>query len=104
MHEGFQVVADDLRTHAGKVDGHAQAIAQAVDAANQAMPDDAYGLICQFLPAVLNELEDEAGDALKASHGGLEAIAENLRATAESYETQDADGAMRFSGIQGGMR
>ena len=57
---GFEVTTGELRTHAGNVDGHAQKLGQAVDAANQAMPDDAYGVICQFLPPLFNELEQAA--------------------------------------------
>ena len=64
---GFEVAAGDLRAYAGNVDGHAQKLGQAVDAANQAMPDDAYGVICQFLPPLFNDLEQAAGEALKAS-------------------------------------
>ncbi|HYZ09504.1 MAG TPA: type VII secretion target [Pseudonocardiaceae bacterium] len=100
---GFGVTAGDLRVHAGKVDGHAQALGQAVDAANQAMPDDAYGVICQFLPPLFNEVEQAAGEALTASQGALEVVSENLRASAESYESQDEAMGLTFRGIEGGM-
>ncbi len=101
---GFEVTTGEFRTHAGNVDGHAQKLGQAVDAANQAMPDDAYGVICQFLPPLFNELEQAAGEALKASQGGLEAISKNLRASADSYESQDDAMGLTFRGIDGGMR
>ena len=101
---GFEVAAGDLRAYAGNVDGHAQKLGQAVDAANQAMPDDAYGVICQFLPPLFNELEQAAGEALTASQGGLEAISKNLRASADSYESQDDAMGLTFRGIEGGMR
>jgi len=101
---GFEVTAGELHVHAGKVDGHAQQLGQAVDAANQAMPDDAYGVICQFLPPLFNELEQAAGEALKASQGGLEGVSKNLRASADSYESQDDAIRMGFLGIEGEMR
>lgn len=101
---GFEVTTGQLRTHAGKVDSHAQKLGQAVDAANQAMPDDAYGVICQFLPPLFNELEQAAGEALKASQVGLEAVSTNLRASVDSYESQDDAMRSTFSGIEGGMR
>ncbi len=100
---GFEVTAGDLRAHAGKVDGHAQKLGQAVDAANQAMPDDAYGVICQFLPPLFNDLEQAAGEALKASQGGLEMVSKNLRASADSYESQDDAARLTFRGIEGEM-
>ena len=74
-----------------------------MDAANQAMPDDPYGVICQFLPPLFNELEQAAGEALKASQGGLEAISKNLRASADSYESQDDAMGLTFRGIEGEM-
>jgi hypothetical protein len=100
---GFEVAAGDLRAYAGNVDGHAQKLGQAVDAANQAMPDDAYGVICQFLPPLFNDLEQAAGEALKASQGALDAVSKNLRASADSYESQDDAARLTFRGIEGEM-
>jgi len=100
---GFEVAAGDLRAYAGNVDGHAQKLGQAVDAANQAMPNDAYGVICQFLPPLFNELEQAAGEALTASQGGLEAISKKLHASADSYESQDDAARLTFRGIEGEM-
>lgn len=101
---GFEVVAGELRAHAEKVDGHAQKVNQALDAANQAMPDGVYGIICQFLPPLFNELEQTAGEALTASRGGLEETSANLRTAAERYEAQEAAAHSNFSGIESGMR
>jgi excreted virulence factor EspC (type VII ESX diderm) len=101
---GYGVTAGELRTHAGKVDGHAQQMGQAVDAANQAMPDGAYGIICQFLPPVINETEQAAHEALTASKQALEETATGLRDTADNYERQDETGTSRFRGIEGQPR
>jgi uncharacterized protein YukE len=92
----YGVTAGELRAHATKVDGHAQQLGQAVDAANQVMPDNAYGIICQFLPPLINETEQAAHEALTASQEGLEETATGLRDTADNYERQDSDGATRF--------
>jgi hypothetical protein len=89
MPDGFGVTAGELRAHAGKVDGLAERMGVAVDAANQVMPDDAYGIICQFLPPVLNPLEQDGHDALTAGQDGFGGIAENLRETADDYERRD---------------
>lgn len=71
---GFGVTAGELRTHAVKVEGHAQTLGQA------------------------------AGEALKASQGALEVVSTNLRASADSYESQDDAAGMTFRGIEGRMR
>lgn len=101
---GYGLTGGELRAHAGKVDGHAQRMGQAVDAANQAMPDGAYGIICQFLPPVINEIEQAAHEALTASQTGLEETATGLRDTADTYERQDSAASGTFRGVEGQTR
>ncbi|RZS29534.1 excreted virulence factor EspC (type VII ESX diderm) [Herbihabitans rhizosphaerae] len=101
MADGYDVTAGELNSHATKVDGHGKTIGQAVDAANQAMPDNAYGIICQFLPPVINPIEQEAHKALKASDGGLSEIAKNLRLTAEGYQRNDEAKKNTFDRLYG---
>ncbi|MBE1576966.1 type VII secretion target [Amycolatopsis roodepoortensis] len=98
---GFQVAGGDLRAHAAKAEAHGAKIGQAVDAAGQVMTDDAYGLICQFLPPLFNELEEAASAALKAAQGGLGETAENLRTAADRYESQDGVAKLKFDGFSG---
>ncbi|MDX8037102.1 type VII secretion target [Lentzea sp. BCCO 10_0856] len=97
---GFEVAPADLRAHAGKVDQHAATVGQAVDAANNAMSNDTYGVICQFLPPLFNELEQTARDALRACQQGLASTAESLRATATHYETHDNAVGEKFQGMR----
>jgi len=104
MPEGFEVVAGELRTHAGKVDGLAGRMGVARDAANQVMPDDAYGIICQFLPPVINPLEQQAAEALTAGQDGFTGIAENLRESADDYERRDDRQRDGFRQTEDGLR
>ena len=54
---GFDVLPGELRSHAGHVDGLADRLGEALYAARQvSMADDAYGVICQFLPSAINQL------------------------------------------------
>ncbi len=101
---GFEVDPAALRAHADKADRHAAALGQAADAANQAMSDDVYGVICQFLPPVLNELQQTAREALKASQEGMAETALNLRHSAERYEQQDSAIGERLVGLEGRLR
>lgn len=101
---GFEVDPAALRAHADKADRHSAALGQAADAANQAMSDDVYGLICQFLPPLFNELEQTAREALKASQEGLAETALNLRDSAERYEQHDSAIGERLTNIEGGLR
>ncbi|MCT2587695.1 ESX-1 secretion-associated protein [Actinophytocola gossypii] len=104
MPDGYEVLADELRTHAGKVDGLAGRMGTARDAANQVMPDDAYGIICQFLPPVINPLEQQAADALTAGQDGFTGVAESLRESADDYERRDENHADGFRATEDGMR
>ncbi|MCP2203235.1 type VII secretion target [Lentzea flava] len=101
---GFEVDPAALRAHADKADRHSAALGQAADAADQAMSDDVYGLICQFLPPLFNELEQTARDALKASRDGMAETALNLRHSAERYERHDNAVGERLTSIEGGLR
>jgi excreted virulence factor EspC (type VII ESX diderm) len=93
---GFEVVGGDLRTHADKVNGHALTLGQAVKAADYAMSDGTYGIICQFLPPLFNEIEQAGREAVMASRDSLTRIAENLVSTADSYEAVDQTAGWTF--------
>lgn len=101
---GFVVVASELRAHADRVDGHAATMGQAADAADYAMSDGTYGMICRFLPPLFNDVEQAGKEALTASQGGLTAIARHLRAAADSYENRDHAAGLDFRGIGDGLR
>lgn len=101
---GFIVVPDELRTHAGKADGHAATLGQAGKAADYAMGDGTYGIICQFLPPLFNDVEQAGKEALVASQESLTAIARNLRATAGSYENRDRAAGDDFRRIEDRLR
>ena len=100
---GFEVDPAALRAHADKADRHSAALGQAADAANQAMSDDVYGVICQFLPPLFNELEQVAREALKASQEGMAETAVNLRHSAEHYEQRDGAIGERLTSLESGL-
>ncbi|WP_394613701.1 type VII secretion target [Lentzea sp. JNUCC 0626] len=97
---GFEVAPAELRAHAAKVDRHGATLGQTVDAANNAMSDDTYGELCQFLPSFFNELEETARQALRACQEGLASTSENLRATAADYETREGAVKQKFQGMR----
>lgn len=86
----FEVVAEDLVAHASHLDGLADRLGTAVSAAKTAsMSDDAYGLICLFLPPVINPMEEEGVSALEAAAEGFSALASNVKTTATEYQDTD---------------
>ncbi|GHF79258.1 hypothetical protein FHX82_003359 [Amycolatopsis bartoniae] len=94
----FEVVADELRTHAGHLDGLTDRLNAAVDAARAvAMGDSAYGLLCAFLPPIVNATtQDDATEALNAAVEGMTATADNVRTAASNYDDQDTSNAQPF--------
>ncbi|GAB3568643.1 type VII secretion target [Amycolatopsis endophytica] len=94
----YEVDPDELRTHASHLDGLTDRLNTAVDAANTvAMDDSAYGLLCAFLPPIVNATtQDDAVAALKAAVEGVQITADNVRTAATSYEEQDQTNAEPF--------
>lgn len=95
----FEVVADELTTHASHVDGLADRLGTAQDAAKTVgMSDQAYGLLCQFLPPFISPMEEKASAAIDAATDAVKTTAENVRTTASDYQEGDEAQARPFDG------
>jgi hypothetical protein len=92
----FEVVPDDLVAHASHLDGLVERLNTAVSAANSAMSDDAYGLLCAFLPPIVNPTGEKAADVLKSAVAGIQTSADNVRTAASSYQEGDDSNAAPF--------
>ena len=92
--DGFEVAPGALDAHAGLLDGLADDMAKAVEAADAATLDgEAYGKICAFFVPVIQYLSEpcrtqlgEAGDVLGRDGG-------KLRDTAGGYQDVDTANA-----------
>jgi Excreted virulence factor EspC, type VII ESX diderm len=93
----FEVVPDDLVAHASHVDGLVDRLNTAVSAAETAMSPDAYGLICAFLPPIVNPAGEQAKDAISAAVQGVQQMADNVRTAAEAYRDNEQVGKQSFS-------
>jgi hypothetical protein len=94
----FDVVVDDLRTHASHLDGLMDRLSTAVSAANTvSMSDEAYGLLCAFLPPIVNPMEQEGIDSLNAASEAVGTTAGNVRLAADYYEDGDQATAQPFT-------
>jgi excreted virulence factor EspC (type VII ESX diderm) len=95
--DGFELAAGELTAHGGHVDGLSDRLDTTLDAARvTSMGDEAYGLLCAFVPAVVNPMEARAVDALRAAVDGLRATAEHVRTTARQYTERDEANAQPF--------
>lgn len=88
--------ADAVRRHAGAVHDASEQMTQARSALSEvAMGSQAYGVLCQFLPALLNPLFDSAIEVIDDAVESLGETASKLRATAAEMEATDAGSARR---------
>ncbi|SFT08942.1 type VII secretion target [Saccharopolyspora flava] len=89
----FQVQAEDLTAHASHLEGLTDRLDTAIAAAESvSMSDEAYGILCSFLPPIVNPMEQDGLSALKAAKEGVTVTAENVRASAKDYlDTDDAN-------------
>jgi hypothetical protein len=86
----IDVVTDDLRTHATNIDAIRErfgAVLGAIDSVSQ--DNEAYGIICQFLPPVLAGRQSDQKELTGMAQENLELLAEALRTTADDYEAAD---------------
>lgn len=88
--QGYEVLTDELGTHAGKVDGLAQRLRTAVQAAQQvSMDNSAYGVICQPFALLLDPFEQMGVQALQTAQESVEDTAGKVRDAVQTYEGQD---------------
>lgn len=93
----FEVVADDLVAHASHLDGLVDRLNTVVSAAATASMDDgSFGLLCAFMPLIVNPMEDKAHDALAASVEGMHTLGDNVRAAATAYREADDTNSEAF--------
>ncbi len=100
MAERYEVLTEALREHAKKVDGFADRLAQALDAAQEvSLPSDAYGVCCLDLPLLLNPLQYLGVAVLDVSGKELSATAANVARTAEDYAQVDDHNALALQRV-----
>lgn len=95
---GFEVEAQTLRAHAGGVDHVTDMVEQGRSAASSVdLGRDAYGRLCQFIPSLLDPVQDSAISALTEAATTLRQTAADLRTTARRYEASDQQAADLFN-------
>ena len=96
MTGAFQVEPDDLVAHASHLDGLVDRLHTAVQAADTALSTDAYGLLCAFLPLIVNPTGEKAKEAVSSAGDGVKTTADNVRTAAKTYREGDEAEAEPF--------
>jgi hypothetical protein len=88
--EGFAVVVDQLRAHARNVDAVRDRFG-AVKAASAHITQNsnAYGMLCSWMPAVLEGRHTKQNELFAYVEENLSLVVQRLRAAADSYERAD---------------
>ncbi|MCR6490267.1 type VII secretion target [Amycolatopsis sp. OK19-0408] len=93
---GFEVEPDDLTAHASHVESLIDRLDTAASAADTAMSDHAYGLLCAFLPPIIRPTGEQAKDALKAAADGVHGLVDNVTTAEQSYRDGEEANAQPF--------
>ncbi|GIJ25139.1 hypothetical protein Vqi01_03010 [Micromonospora qiuiae] len=94
---GFDVDGQALRQHAGSVDEVAEMVDQCRRAAGSVqLGRHAYGRLCQLIPSLLDPVQQATVNALNEATDALQRTADDLRATANRYESGDQNVAAIF--------
>ncbi|MGC1215519.1 MAG: type VII secretion target [Micromonospora sp.] len=89
--EGIQASPDDLRAHAGHLDGIADALNVARQAGQTVRLDaDAYGQLCVLVPVLLDQVQRILVDGVDTAVRSVGDTADRLRTVAGRYEDADA--------------
>jgi hypothetical protein len=92
-----EVDTGDLIAHASHLDGLVERLGTAVSAADTAMNDGAYGVLCAFLPPIINPTGEKAKETLQAASEAIQTTSDNVRTAAASYEAGDEVNAAPFT-------
>ncbi len=93
MSAQFGVTPQGLAAHGAGLEAVRSALAQALDAARTvSLPAEAYGVICQFFPPLVDPVEASGVDALAGGVQALERTVSGIAATAREYQrVEDAN-------------
>ncbi|MDA3624994.1 ESX-1 secretion-associated protein [Saccharopolyspora sp. WRP15-2] len=101
MPDEMNVVIENLRAHASKVDSVVDQLNVAVDASQQVKVDnDAYGLIGQPFAMLIDMVEGIGVETLQKAVEGMQHVAEEVRGAAEDYQSVDDQNRDLIGGVE----
>ena len=92
-----QVNAAALVSHAGEVDRIGDGLTTAARSGEAPRTGiDAYGRLCQFVPVLLNGLQQAMVDGMATAAGSVHGTASRLRSVAAAYDAADGNAVNRL--------
>lgn len=104
MGDGYTVDVDQLRTHAGNIDGLKDRFGAVKDASSHiAQNDQAYGVLCGWIAAVLEGRHRRQNELIAYVEENLTLVSRSLRDSADDYEEMEATNADSLTKINGDL-
>lgn len=101
MSEQFGVTPQGLAAHGTGLEAVRSALVQALDAARTvSLPGDAYGVICQFFPPLIDPVEASGVGVLAEGVQAVERTISGVAATAREYERVEDANRGSFGGTR----
>jgi uncharacterized protein YukE len=101
---GIEVDPEELRTHAGHIDGLIQRYETVKAASAQiAAAPDAFGPLCEWMAGILEEKHQMVEPLFDKGKDNLGTHVEALRTCADLYEESDASAASDLDKLSGGL-
>jgi Excreted virulence factor EspC, type VII ESX diderm len=98
-----QVNSAALLWHAGAVDRIADGLITAVQAGETVRTGTgAYGVLCQFVPVLLNGLQQAMVDGMTTAAKSVHDTADRLRSVAAGYDAADGNAVTRLRSTRAG--
>lgn len=95
----YDVVIDELRAHADRLDGLAGRLNTAANAGNEVtMGTEAYGKICAFFVPIVQSVSAPGLDALASAAGRMAETAQGVKGTATAYEETEQGNTSALGG------
>lgn len=99
MAGGYEVITEALVGHATSLGRIADQLSTALDAANTvSMPRDAYGVICQFFPPMIDPIEQSGVTTIQQSVTAMNETITAVNTTAREYDTVESTNTQSFGG------
>ncbi len=101
MSAQFGVTPQALAAHGTGLDAVRGAVEQALDAARTvSLPGDAYGVICQFFPPLVDPVQAGGVDVLAGGVQAIERAIAGIAATAQEYQRAEDGNRGYFGGAR----
>jgi len=105
MAEGFQVLTEQIRSHARNVEAVMDRFGAVKSAsAHIAQNDQAYGLLCAWMPAILEGRHNRQDELFSYVEENLSLASQALVKAADSYDGADTTSSDRLRGVGTAVR